>query len=91
MSRAMIALGGRMSAITVDTTVNEPLVRAIPELRPLFGKPVRLIAEEVKGADVPAMSWEEFLQNHQLQRPPGTRPVSVEDMERAIAEGALGR
>jgi len=79
-----------MGAITIKTTVNEPLVRALPALKPLLGKSIRLVAEEPAATRPPSITWDEFVRHHQLQRPPNVAPVSLDDMERAIAEGASG-
>ena len=81
-----------MNAIKVDTTIDEAVARAIPALRPLLGKHVELIA--LDAAPIPAperkLTVDELLASR-IKLPPGIGPLSLEDMERAIAEGALGR
>jgi hypothetical protein len=81
-----------MNAIKVDTTVDQALADAVPELRPLIGKRIELIALQ---ADLPAESmsrkkitFDEFLA-HRIVAPPGTPPLTDADIERAIIEGAL--
>jgi hypothetical protein len=79
-----------MSAISVHTTVNEPLVRAVPALRPLLGQSVHLTAEVSVAYEAgPRMTWDDFVARHQLRRPPDIPPVSIEDMERAIGDAAI--
>lgn len=81
-----------MNAIKVDTTIDEAIARAIPALRPLLGKHVELIALEAAAAPVPErkLTVDELLASR-IKLPSGVGPLSLEDMERAIAEGALGR
>lgn len=81
-----------MKAIKVDTTIDEAVARAIPALRPLLGKRVELIALDAApawGSDR-TLTVDELLSSR-IKLPPGTPALSLEDMERAIAEGALGR
>lgn len=81
-----------MNAIKVDTTIDESVARAIPALRPLLGRQVELIALDT--ATAPALerklTVDELLASR-IKLPPGVGPLSLEDMERAIAEGALGQ
>jgi hypothetical protein len=81
-----------MNAIKVDTTIDEAVARAIPALRPLLGKHVELIALEAAPVAGPErkLTVDELLASR-IKLPPGIGPLSLEDMERAIAEGALGR
>ena len=81
-----------MNAIKVDTTIDEAVARAIPALRPLLGKHVEIIALEAAPAPAPErkLSVDELLASR-IKLPSGVGPLSLEDMERAIAEGALGR
>ena len=78
-----------MNAIRVDTTIDEAVARAIPALRPLLGKQVELIALDAAPAPERALTVDELLASR-IKLPPGIGPLSLEDMERAIAEGALG-
>jgi hypothetical protein len=80
------------NAIKVDTTIDEAVARAIPALRPLLGKHVELIALDAASAPAPEckLTVDELLASR-IKLPPGVGPLSLEDMERAIAEGALGR
>lgn len=84
-----------MNAIKVDTTIDEAVARAIPALRPLLGKHVELIAlSALEPAPEPAplrkLTVDELLASR-IKLPPGVGPLSLDDIERAIAEGALGR
>ncbi|WP_437720392.1 hypothetical protein [Sorangium sp. So ce861] len=81
-----------MNAIKVDTTIDEAVASAIPALRPLLGKHVELIAIEAPPAPAPErkLTVDELLTSR-IKLPPGVGPLSLEDMERAIAEGALGQ
>ncbi len=81
-----------MDAIKVDTTVDEAVARAIPALRPLLGKRVELIVLDTGStpASERAVTVDELLASR-IKLPQGVGPLSLEDMERAIAEGALGR
>jgi hypothetical protein len=81
-----------MNAIKIDTTIDEAVARAIPALRPLLGKHVELIALDAAPAPAPErkLTVDELLASR-IKLPAGVGPLSLEDMERAIAEGALGR
>jgi hypothetical protein len=81
-----------MNAIKVDTTVDQALADAVPELRPLIGKRIELIALQAESpAESPRrkkITFDEFLE-HRIVAPPGTPPLTDADIERAIIEGAL--
>jgi len=81
-----------MNAIKVDTTIDEAVARAIPALRPLLGKRVELIVLDAAPASASdrTLTPDELFASR-IKLPPGIGPLSLEDMERAIAEGALGR
>lgn len=81
-----------MNAIKVDTTIDEAVARAIPALRPLLGKHVELIALDAAPAPAPErkLTIDELLASR-IKLPSGIGTLSLEDMEQAIAEGALGR
>jgi hypothetical protein len=80
-----------MHAIKIDTTVDEAVAQALPALRPLLGARVELIAlqTEPPAPERRKLTLDEFLALR-LKRPAGVPPVTLEDMERAIEEGALG-
>lgn len=81
-----------MNAIRVDTTIDEMLARAVPALRPLLGRRVELIAlDEAPAAPAPRprLTVDELLASR-IDLPAGVGPISLDDMERAIVEGALG-
>ena len=67
----------------------------LPERRQLIERATLEVAEDTpKPAAVAErerkLSVDEFLAAR-LTPPPGVRPVSLQDMDRAIAEGAMGR
>ena len=80
-----------MNAIKIDTTIDEALAGALPALRPLLGRRVEIIALDAEQAEPKRrkLTLDEF-RAQRLERPPGVAPVTLEDMERAIIEGALG-
>ncbi len=76
-----------MNPMKLDVAVDEMLARALPALRPLVGKRVELIVLET--STVPERTkFEDFVP---FEPPEGVGPVSLEDMERAIAKGATKR
>lgn len=81
-----------MNSIRTDAMVDEALARAVPALRPLLGKHIELIALDLSRAVTPArrLAFDAFLATR-LTRPEGVAPVWLEDMERAVEEGAAGR
>lgn len=81
-----------MHAIKIDTTIDEALAAALPALRPLLGSRVELIALQTESSPPTRrkLTLDELLR-HRLKRPAGTPSVTLEDMERAIEQGALGR
>ena len=82
----------RMNAIRVGTTIDEAVASAIFALRPLLGRHVELIAldESPGGAPGRKLSVDELL-GSRIKLPPGVSPLSEDDIDRAIIEGALGR
>jgi hypothetical protein len=80
-----------MNAIRIDTTIDEAIARALPALRSLLGERVEIIALQAEVAEVPRrkLTMQEFRATR-LERPADVAPVTLEDMEQAIIEGALG-
>lgn len=82
-----------VTAIKVETTIDETTARAIPELRPLLGRRVEIIARQTEserqGHPERKLTIDEFFAAR-LIPPPGIGPISLEAMERAIEEGASG-
>ena len=70
-----------MDAIKFETTVDETIAGAMPELRPLFGRRVEVIALDSVSAPARGkrLSFDDFLASR-LQRPDNVGPVSLEDM-----------
>ena len=80
-----------MQAIRVDTVIDEAVVRAIPALSPLLGRHVELIAlDDTATAITPKLSVAELLAAR-TKLLPGRGPLSQDDIDRAIADGAAGR
>jgi hypothetical protein len=80
-----------MSAIRVETTVDEPTAQAIPALRPLLGQRIELTAvpsSEAKAVVRSEESFDRFLE-HRLTAPSGLH-LSLDDVEKAIEGGARG-
>lgn len=80
-----------MNAIKFETTVDETVAALMPQLRPMLGRRVEVIAHDAKSAAIATapLTLDDFLA-HRLKRPADVAPVTLEDMERAIARGALG-
>jgi len=78
-----------MNAIKFATTVDEAVAGALPRLRPMLGRRVEVIALEAEEASPHTTTLDEFL-DHRLKRPAGAEPVTLQDMEAAITQGALG-
>lgn len=80
-----------MNAIKIETKIDEAAARAIPALRPLVGRYVELIAlDAAPGLAERKLTVDELLALR-IKLPPGVGPLSLDDIERAIAEGAVGR
>jgi hypothetical protein len=82
--------GVMTNAIKVDTMVDQALAQAVPALRPLIGKRVELIAIEAESAQarMRKLTLDELLEQR-IDAPPGSRPLTEDDIRRAIIEGAL--
>lgn len=81
-----------MKAIKIETMIDEATACAIPALRPLLGKHVELIALDASPVPLTErkVAVDELLALR-IKLPPGVGPLSLEAIERAVAEGALGR
>ena len=81
-----------MNALKIDTTIDEAMAQALPAVRPLLGERVEIIALRAEAAEPqrPKLTLDEFRASR-LERPVGVAPVTLQDMEQAILEGALGR
>lgn len=81
-----------MNAIRIETTVDEATATAVPGLRPLLGQRVELIALSAEGdARQPPkrrLTVDELLARR-VDAPAGAPPLSEQDIQRAIIEGAL--
>lgn len=77
-----------VNAIKVETTIDEAAAKAIPALRPLLGKRVELIVLQAEGGSVPPPRDE--LLARRIDAPPGAPPLTDDDIQRAIVQGALG-
>ncbi len=80
-----------MSAIRLQATIDEATAQALPGLRPLLGQRVELVATQT--ADQPAKQTKRLTLDELLalrvEAAPDARPLSNEDIERAIIQGAL--
>ncbi len=78
-----------MNAIRIRRVVDEATARAIPELRPLVGRPVELIVLEAGSPrqERRSLTVEELLARRR-SRPEGVAPVTLDDIDQAIAEEA---
>nr|VFJ74241.1 MAG: hypothetical protein BECKFM1743C_GA0114222_107782 [Candidatus Kentron sp. FM]VFJ75223.1 MAG: hypothetical protein BECKFM1743A_GA0114220_108181 [Candidatus Kentron sp. FM]VFK10895.1 MAG: hypothetical protein BECKFM1743B_GA0114221_101592 [Candidatus Kentron sp. FM] len=84
--------GFTIMTINTQTVVDDRLVTALPALRPLLGRRVRMSALEISDSANPTtkrISFDEFLA-FRLKRPDDMESVSLEAMEQAIIEGATG-
>jgi len=82
-----------MHAVRIDTTIDQAAVAAIPALRPLLGRKVELIALDVdpqakQEPENKKIDLDEFLATRP-KWPADRPPVTLEDMENAIVQGAL--
>jgi len=79
-------------ALQIHALVDQATVNAIPELQPLLGHKVQMIALDLGQADSVGngrkITFVQFLA-HRLKRPEGVPTVTLEDMEDAIMHGAL--
>lgn len=79
-----------MNAIKLKKTVDQAMADALPELRPLLGRRIELIA--LDSNDEPkrrtGYTIDDFLTHHRLRRPAEVAPLSLDDIEDAIARGA---
>ena len=79
-------------AVQIQTTINEEMVKDMPDLQPLLGHRVQMIALDLEPTEASQeenrISFDEFLK-HRLKRPEGVAPVTLEDMDAAIIKGAL--
>ncbi len=82
-----------MHAVRIDTTIDQAAVAAIPELQPFLGRKVELIALEVEPQikeqpEKTKISIDEFLATRS-KWPANRPPITLEEMENAIIQGAL--
>lgn len=79
-------------ALQIHTQVDQALINAQPALQPLLGHRVQMIVLDLGQSSVHApaqhITLEQFLP-HRLKRPAGLPTVTLEDMEKAIIQGAL--
>lgn len=81
-----------MDAVRVNTLIDKGIVTVIPALRPFLGRKVELIALEVESQLKPqentSMSLDEFIATRP-KWPADRPPITLEEMDQAIAQGAL--
>ena len=76
-----------MQSIRFETTVDDAMAGAMPPLRPMLGKRVRMIAvtdDSDVAADGSRLSVDDLLARR-IDAPPGQPPLTAEDIDRAIA------
>ena len=81
-----------VNPIKVKTTVDEATAAAIPAFRSLLGKRVELIALQAEAdpaeSTEPRLTLDELLARR-IDAPTGAAPLTDEDIQRAIMQGAL--
>ena len=78
-------------AVQIQTIINEAMVNDIPDLQPLLGHRVQMIALDLEPTEVDQekkISFEQFLATRP-KWPKGKPPVTLEEMEEAIIQGAV--
>ncbi len=79
-------------ALQIQTLVDQATVNAIPALQPLLGHQVQMIALDLGQPSVnpseQKITFEEFLATRPIW-PKDRPPVTLEEMEEAIIQGAL--
>jgi hypothetical protein len=81
-------------ALQIKTVINEAMVQMLPELTPLLGHHVQMIALDLEPAltHTPQnkISFEQFLKNRPAW--PQDKPaITLQDMDDAIMQGAINR
>ena len=79
-------------ALQTETLVDQAVINAIPALQPLLGHRIEIIAID-KGQNTTdrieaKLSFEEFLKSR-LEWPKDRPPVTLDEMDEAIVQGAL--
>lgn len=83
--------GIQMTALKLETTIDEVAVQALPKLRPFLGKRVELTVA-LAGTPTepkPRLSFEDLLARR-VDAPKGSKSLTDDDIDRAIAQGACG-
>ncbi len=79
-------------AVQIQTIINEAMVKDIPDLQPLLGHRVQMIALDLEQTDEAQekkkLTFEEFLASRP-EWPKNRPPVTLEEMEEAIVKGAI--
>jgi hypothetical protein len=77
-----------MNALKLHVDVDEAVATAVPALRPLMGRRVELIVLETSTGATKKQQFKDFVP---LELPEGAQPLSLDDVDRLIAEGASKR
>ena len=82
-----------MHPVHIDTTIDQAAVAAIPALLPFLGRHVELIALEIEPKSLNSrekekISLDEYL-NSRTKWMADSPPISLDDMEKAIVDGAI--
>ncbi len=75
-----------MNATKFETTIDEPAAKAMPALRPFVGKRVELIVLETTATKKKRKTLDDIVP---IKLAPGVGPITLDDMEEGIKEGAL--
>ena len=79
-------------AVQIQTIINEAMVNDIPDLQPLLGHRVQMIALDLEPTEVDheeqKISFEQFLATRP-EWPKDKPPVTLDEMEEAIIQGAI--
>ncbi len=79
-----------MKTLCIHTVVDKRLIKSLPALQPMTGRLIELVVRPIETGDPkkPVVSFDELMQ-HRLSRPKHIEPVSLEQMARAIEDGAV--
>ena len=79
-------------AVQIQTIINEEMVKDMPDLQPLLGHRVQMIALDLESTEVDQeeqkISFDQFLATRP-EWPKDKPPVTLEEMEEAIIQGAV--
>lgn len=81
-------------ALQIKTVINEAIIQMLPELTPLLGHHVQMIALDLEPVQADnteqKTSFDHFLKNRPAW-PEGKPAISLKEMDDAIMQGAIDR